>query len=119
MPVSVLIVDDDEGFRRLAVRLLIAAGFTVAGEAGTAAEAGEAAKALRFDAALVDIGLPDGDGSAVATELAALSWHPRVVLTSSDPDAVNDGDVERSGAVAFVPKEQLPDGATRHLRADD
>jgi DNA-binding NarL/FixJ family response regulator len=119
MPVSVLIVDDDEGFRRLATRLLVLAGFTVAGEAATAAAAAEAAKALRPDAALVDVGLPDGDGRAVAAQLTALSWRPRVVLTSSDPDAVSAADVERCGAAAFVPKEELPDGASRHLAAAD
>lgn len=115
MPVSVLIVDDDEQFRRLAARLLVSFGMTVAGEASTAAAALEAAIALRPDAALVDVGLPDGDGRSVARGITALDWRPRVVLTSSDPDAVSAEDVERSGARAFVPKEFLPDGAARHL----
>jgi DNA-binding NarL/FixJ family response regulator len=119
MPVSVLIVDDDDAFRRLAARLLVLAGFTVAGEAATAAAAAEAGLALRFDAALVDVGLPDGDGRDVAAHLRALSWHPRIVLTSSDPDAVSDADVARCGAAAFVPKEQLPDGASRYLAIAD
>jgi DNA-binding NarL/FixJ family response regulator len=119
MTVSVLIVDDDEGFRRLASRLLVLAGFTVVGEAATAAAATEAAEALRPDAALVDVSLPDGDGRDVAARLRALGRPPRVVLTSSDPDAVSEADVERCGAAAFVPKEQLPDGATRHLAVAD
>jgi DNA-binding NarL/FixJ family response regulator len=117
MPVSVLIVDDDAGFRGLARRLIASLGLTVAGEAATAAAALEAATALRPDAALVDVGLPDGDGRDVAKALVALSWHPLVVLTSSDPDAVSDADIARCGASGFVPKEELPDGATRHFVA--
>jgi DNA-binding NarL/FixJ family response regulator len=119
MPVSVLIVDDDEQFRRLAARLLTSFGMTIAGEAATAAAALEAAVTLRPDAALVDVGLPDGDGRNVARRLAALDTPPRVVLTSSDPDVVSEADLQRSGARAFVPKELLPDGATRQLLADD
>jgi hypothetical protein len=38
-----------------------------------------------------------------------------VVLTSSDAEAANAGDVERSGAAAFVPKDQLPNAALQHL----
>jgi DNA-binding NarL/FixJ family response regulator len=119
MSVSVLIVDDDAGFRRLAARLLGAAGLTIAGEADTVAGGLDAASALRPDAVLVDVGLPDGDGRALAARLSALSWQPRVVLTSSDPDAVSDGDVERSGARGFVPKQELPNDVARLLRGRD
>jgi NAD(P)-dependent dehydrogenase (short-subunit alcohol dehydrogenase family) len=37
---------------------------------------------------LLDIGLPDGDGVALAMRLAALPSPPAVLLTSTDPDAV-------------------------------
>jgi DNA-binding NarL/FixJ family response regulator len=117
MPVSVLIVDDDAAFRGLAARLIASLGLRVAGEAATAAAAIAVATELRPDAALVDVGLPDGDGRDVAQALAAMSWRPRVVLTSSDADAVSDADVERCGASGFVPKAELPDGATRHFVA--
>jgi DNA-binding NarL/FixJ family response regulator len=116
--VTVLIVDDDEQFRRLAARLLVSSGMIVAGEASTASEALDAAHALRPAAALVDVGLPDGDGRDVAQTLAALDWRPRVVLTSTDPEAVSDEDLARSGARAFVPKEALSDGAARLLLGD-
>jgi DNA-binding NarL/FixJ family response regulator len=115
MPVSVLLVDDDAGFRRLASRLLTSLGLTVVGEAGTVAAAVDAAAALRPDAVLVDVGLPDGDGCSLAELLTAMSWRPRVVLTSSDSDAVSDADVLRVAAAGFVPKAELPDGRTRQL----
>src|SRR5437868_376717 len=104
---NVLVVDDDAAFRSLARRLLTALGFAHAGEAASVAAALALAGSLRPDAILVDVGLPDGDGIALAEMLTALPWHPRVVLTSSDADAATPEDVLRSGAAAFVPKDQL------------
>jgi DNA-binding NarL/FixJ family response regulator len=112
---SVLVVDDDPAFRRLAGRLLAAFGLAVAGEAESAAAAISAAGALRPDAVLVDVGLPDRDGVSLACELAALPWRPRILLTSSDAEAATGSDVRRSGAEAFVPKDQLPNAALREL----
>jgi DNA-binding NarL/FixJ family response regulator len=108
MPLSVLVVDDDALFRGLARRMLIAVGLCVVGEAGTVAAAIAAANALRPDAALVDVGLPDGDGITLAGELSALPWSPRIVLTSTDPHAASAEDVRRVGAQAFIAKEELP-----------
>ena len=105
---SVLVVDDDPAFRGLAVRMLTAAGLEVVGEAGSAAAAMEVARAVKPDAALVDVDLPDRDGIALALELSALRWRPRVLLTSADMDAARPEDVRRSGACAFVHKAELP-----------
>ncbi len=108
---SVLVVDDDPAFRRLAQRILEAFGLAVAGEADTVASAISAVGALRPDAVLVDVGLPDGDGIALARELTALPWRPRVVLTSSNAEAATASEVRGSGAEAFVPKNDLPGAA--------
>lgn len=112
---SVLVVDDDQAFRRLAERILEAFNLAVAGEADTVASALSAAGALRPDAILVDVGLPDGDGVALARELTALPWRPRVVLTSSNAEAVTASEVRTSGAEAFVPKNELPGAALGDL----
>src|SRR3954467_13835735 len=66
MRTTVLLVDDDPAFRVLARRILIAAGLDVVAEAATAAAAHDAALAWRPDTALVDVGLPDGHGVALA-----------------------------------------------------
>jgi CheY-like chemotaxis protein len=108
MSATVLVVDDNPAFRALARRLLVEVGLEPAGEAATVAAALAAADSLHPDAILVDVGLPDGDGVALARRLSALPWHPRVVLTSGDADAATDADARRSGAAAFVPKDQLP-----------
>ena len=105
---SVLVVDDDPAFRRLAPRILEPFGLAVAGEADTAAAAISAAGLLRPDVVLVDVGLPDRDGVALARELSALPWRPRVVLTSSDAEAATASEVRSCGATAFVPKDELP-----------
>ena len=116
---SVLVVDDDPCFRKLAARLLAAAGLEVVGEADSVAMAMAAAKALAPDAALVDVDLPDGNGIALAKELAALPSRPCVLLTSIDPDAATPEDVRRCGARAFVHKADLPDGSLGRLLAAD
>jgi len=115
MAPTVLIVDDDPAFRGLAAQLLIAFGLVLVGEADSVEAAIAAAGALRPDAVLVDVGLPDGDGIALAGVLTALPWRPRVVLTSTDAEAATAADVTRSGAAAFVPKEQLPNAALQRL----
>ena len=92
MPTSVLVVDDDPEFRALAVRMLAGMGLSVVGEAGTVEAATRAARRLRPQSALVDVGLPDGDGVTLAGALAALPWRPRIVLTSTDPEAIDRGD---------------------------
>jgi CheY-like chemotaxis protein len=112
---SVLVVDDDPAFRRLAQSIPEACGFAVAGEADTAASALSVAGALRPDAVLVDVGLPDSDGIALARELTALPWRPRVVLTSSNAEAATASEVRSSGAEAFVPKNELPSVALADL----
>lgn len=105
---SVLIVDDDPAFRALASRLLSDSGFVVVGEAESIAVALETARRVRPSAALVDVGLPDGDGFALARQLTALPWQPRVVLTSMHPNVGSSAEVRRSGALAFVHKGDLP-----------
>ena len=108
MPTSVLVVDDDPEFRALAVRILAGMGLTVVGEAGTVEAATKAAKRLRPESALVDVGLPDGDGVTLAGTLAALPWRPRIVLTSTDPEAITEATARSAGASAFIAKHELP-----------
>jgi DNA-binding NarL/FixJ family response regulator len=112
---TVLVVDDDPSFRGVARRILHAVGLVVVGEAGTAKGAAETAPKLRPDALLVDVGLPDGDGVTLAVELVALPWRPRVLLTSTDPEAVAPWDVTRSGALGFLAKQDLPDAPLERL----
>jgi DNA-binding NarL/FixJ family response regulator len=112
---GVLVVDDDPVFRGLAGRTLSAAGLAVCGEAGSVASALAAAHALRPDAVLVDVGLPDGSGVDLARLLVDLPWGPRVLLTSTDPEAAGAAQVRGSGAQAFIVKDELPSASLRRL----
>lgn len=119
MGASVLVVDDDPMFRALAATLLTDSGLTVVGSVDSVATAIEAAARLQPSAVLLDVGLPDGDGFALARRLTALPWHPRVVLTSADGDAGTAEDAVRSGAQAFIPKAELPNAPLAQLLAGE
>lgn len=106
---TVLVIDDDPGFRSLAVRLLERGGLHATGEADTATRAREVVHDLRPAFVLLDVSLPDGDGVALAEELTQLPWRPRVVLISSDRDAASPARLAQSGAAAFISKDELTD----------
>lgn len=119
MAKSVLVIDDDVEFRGLARRMLTEIGLTVVGEAESVSTGRAAAVKLKPEAALVDIMLPDGDGVALARELAALPWRPRVLLTSSSADSAGREEIDRSGAVGFIPKHELPTAPLERLLGGD
>jgi DNA-binding NarL/FixJ family response regulator len=115
MPRSVLVVDDDAGFRDLATRILTSWGHAVIGEAGSVAEALAQAAKLRPDVVLVDIGLPDGDGFSLTEQLVAMPWAVRVVLISSQADRTTVAAAHRAGADSFLPKDELSSTLLRQL----
>jgi DNA-binding NarL/FixJ family response regulator len=104
---SVLIVDDNRGFRASARRLLEAEGFDVVGEAGDGRDAIDAVQRLKPDVVLLDIALPDIDGFEVAGRLAALGLPSAVVLTSSRGAAEYGPLIRHSPAHAFIHKSEL------------
>ncbi|WP_127504705.1 response regulator [Actinoplanes solisilvae] len=115
---SILIVDDDASLRGLVVRILRSRGHTVIGEAGSVAEALTCAEGLHPDVALIDIGLPDGDGFLLTRRLLARPWPMRVVLFSSDADRANIAAALRAGAIGFLPKDELSSPALQRLIED-
>lgn len=112
---SLLVVDDDAIFRRLIGEVLSGWGHTVVGEASGVQEALSRAIELRPEIALVDIGLPDGDGFSLARQLASMPWPLRVVLISTDADAASVPAAARAGASGFLPKDTLAGPALRRL----
>ena len=109
---KVLIVDDHEGFRASARRMLEADGFEVVAEAGSGAEALQAAEIWNPELVLLDVQLPDIQGFEVAERLRMNGLAPAVVLTSSH-DASDFGPlVGRSG---LIPKSELSGEALRRI----
>ncbi|MEU8820137.1 response regulator transcription factor [Actinoplanes sp. NPDC048796] len=122
MPSPILVVDDDASVRGLLVRILRTWGHTMILEAGSVAEALERADACRPRIALVDVGLPDGDGFSLTRRLRSKPWTMRVVIFSSDADPANNAAAVRAGAIGFFPKDELLSPALRRLleeRDDD
>lgn len=107
MPLSILIVDDDLGFRRVARELLTGRGFAVAGEAGTLGEARTAIGMSEPNGILLDVNLPDGDGFELAAELRGTQPATRVLLTSNDERTAPSELMTELGPVGFVPKRDL------------
>jgi len=107
MSATILMVDDHAGFRERARVLLEAEGYDVVGEAADGQSGIEAARRLRPDLALVDIGLPDLDGFAVAASMRASGTAGLIVLISGR-DREDFGDrVARSEADGFIAKRDL------------
>jgi two-component system nitrate/nitrite response regulator NarL len=109
MPLTVLVVDDDAGFRRVARRLLTKRGLVVVADVASAEAAIEAVRFLRPDGVLLDVNLPDRDGLWVSKALVGQPESPSVVLTSMDVFRDPDAMLGASGARAFVAKEKLVD----------
>ena len=85
---TVLLVEDEEAIARPLATLLRAEGWTVE-TACTAAHARELAAACAFDAALIDLGLPDGSGYEICRAVWAAGDAAIIILTArSDEDSV-------------------------------
>jgi CheY-like chemotaxis protein len=110
----VLVVDDHADFRRWARRILEAAGLEVV-EAASGAEGLDAVGELRPDAVLLDIQLPDLDGFAVASRLAADGDPARVILTSTREASDYGERLAASPVAGFLPKTELSGPALRTL----
>ena len=80
---SVLIVDDDPGFRRLATLFLQEEGADVVGAAADGATGARQARELDPDVVLLDVNLTEESGFEVARRIVAAPGAPAVVLTST------------------------------------
>ncbi|PZU09768.1 response regulator transcription factor [Sphingomonas sp.] len=80
---NILLVEDDAGIGRFVNRGLAARGHQVAWER-TAARVHTLAATRRFDAVLLDLGLPDGDGLEVCRKLRETDSIPVLMLTARD-----------------------------------
>ena len=102
----VLIVDDDDALRETLVEQLALDGEFATAQASSIREAEEklAAKDARYDAIILDVGLPDGDGRDLCARLRKQGQRmPIIMLTGSD----HETDVVRgldSGANDYVAK---------------
>ena len=106
--IRVLLVDDRADFRGAMASLLDGQpDIEVVAQAGSLAEA--RGKLGGVDVALLDRGLPDGDGLALIGELRAASPGARVFVISSTAETVHPTDAAEAGAAGILDKMDAPE----------
>jgi response regulator NasT len=106
---TVVVADDDAEAREVCTKLLTALGFQVIGQASTGQDAIAQAKALRPDAVLLDVHMPDGNGIEAAQAIAADNAAIAIVLLSGDGTiSLTEDEVASTSAVAFLSKPTPP-----------
>ena len=112
---QILLVDDELPIQRAMLPLLRSRGYGVA-VAGSGREAVDTFDGGRFDLLILDLGLPDMDGSAVCRHVRGRSDIPILILSArgADKDKVAALD---SGADDYVTKPFSPDELMARVRA--
>ncbi|MCC0643208.1 MULTISPECIES: response regulator transcription factor [unclassified Clostridioides] len=82
----IFLVEDDKAIAKNLMLLLQSEGFTVT-HAPTRGEAIATLASNKFDLALIDISLPDGNGFTVCTEIKEMQDVPVIFLTASGDEA--------------------------------
>jgi len=111
----VLLVDDEPSIRRAAATLLRSRGYTVT-TAATGAEAIAAFAAARPDLAIVDLGLPDMDGTRVCRDFRARAAIPILVLSVRDEERQKVEALD-AGADDYVTKPFASEELLARIRA--
>jgi DNA-binding NarL/FixJ family response regulator len=101
--IRVLLVDDRADFRQTFARLLERQpDLEVVAAAGSLAEG--RTMLSEVDVALIDRGLPDGDGLELIGELRALNPGARVLVISSTDEVIHPTDAIEAGADEVIDK---------------
>ena len=115
MNARILLVEDDPALLTILQASMAYGGF----KAETAASAGEAIEAFgnrRFDAVLVDLGLPDLDGTDLLNRLREMSDVPILVVSGRDSERDKVDALDR-GADDFIAKPFLPGELLARIRS--
>jgi DNA-binding NarL/FixJ family response regulator len=117
MSIKVLLVDDHSIVRQaIACLLNDTPDIRVVGESGTGAGACAMAFSLRPDVVVLDVGLPDLDGEAVARRLTAGGARNRVVALSVWTEAHRAAGMMEAGAIGHVAKDCAADELLTAIR---
>jgi len=115
MSQRILLIDDDVSLGGMVADYLAASGFRVA-TAATAREGEQHLKRERYDALILDLMLPDGDGLEVCRRIRQSSDLPILMLTARG-DAMDRVVGLEIGADDYLPKPFEPRELLARLRA--
>jgi len=114
-----MLVEDRTDFRHLMAALLgRQANLELVAQAGSLAEARSHAATVKFDVAVLDLGLPDGNGADLITELRKASPDVGILILSASLDPKNLERATEAGADEILDKLASPTevvGAIRRL----
>ncbi len=103
--ITVLLVDDHEGFINAAIRHLRKLDWLdIVGRAGNGLEAIERSEALRPDVVLMDLAMPEMGGLQATRLIKTQDQPPFIVIASHFDDAEHREHAHRAGADEFVSK---------------
>jgi two-component system, NtrC family, response regulator AtoC len=103
MSLTILIVDDEETFRKNTENYLTARGYEVVG-VGTLADAKSMLVQGVADVILLDVNLPDGYGPNLLFETASMTFRPPIILITAYGDIEMAVDAMKNGAHDFLTK---------------
>lgn len=110
LPGVFVLEDDPETRRRLSADVVAHASLCLAGSAGSLAEAGDWWNGGgRADVALVDLGLPDGNGIDFIRTITAGDDAPAVLVITALGDEKHVITAIEAGAMGYLLKERGPD----------
>lgn len=119
-PMRVILVEDNAYFRRAMVALLDRQpDLKVVAQAGSVKEARACAASVGFDVAVLDLGLPDGDGTDVLADLRGARPGAAVLILSASLDPTSLLRAREGGVNGVLDKFATPAeivGAIRGLR---
>ena len=112
-----MLVEDRVDFRHLMVALLgRQPDLEVVAQAGSLAEARRHAASLKFDVAVLDLGLPDGNGADLIRDLRAANPGVAVLILSASLDPENLERATEAGADEILDKLASPNEVFEAIR---
>ena len=106
--IRILLVDDNTDYREVFCRLLAAqADIEVVGQANSLAAARQLLRGV--DLALIDRGLPDGDGLEIISELREASPGAAVLVMSATAEERHPEEALEAGADGVLDKIETPE----------
>ena len=116
-PLRLMLVEDQVAFRRVMASLLDReADLEVVAEASSLEEARYHAASVGFDLAILDLGLPDGNGADLIAELREARPSVAVVILSASLNLTNLARVKEAGADGVLDKFATPEEVIGTIR---